>query len=144
MAVRCHEWQRSGQGGGGIPASDRDITYDEPTNALHVGTGTVTGVRPEVWDYQVSGMPILARWLGSRTAKGIGRTATRPAPLDVIRPEAWADEWNDELLDLVRVLSASIDLHTEQDTVLETIMGAPLLGAAELPQPAPEERQVPV
>ncbi|HEY6870897.1 MAG TPA: hypothetical protein VI199_14175 [Novosphingobium sp.] len=35
--------------------------------------------------------------------------ASSTSKLDKIRPIAWADEWNDELLDLIRVLSVTLD-----------------------------------
>lgn len=38
-----------------IPATERDVTYSAATQTVHVGTGTVTGVRPDVWAFQVSG-----------------------------------------------------------------------------------------
>ena len=127
----------------GIPADPREIGYDAVHHELQVGTGRVSGVRPEVWEFSVSGFEVLPKWLGSRTAKGIGRSATRPAPLDLIRPTTWADEWNDELLDLIRMLSATIDLQGDQADLLEEILTGPLISTADLPTPSAAERGVP-
>ncbi|WP_419775876.1 type ISP restriction/modification enzyme, partial [Neisseria mucosa] len=70
------------------------MSYDPATQRLKVGDGVVTGVSPEVRAFAVSGMNILDKWLGARTATGIGRAAGKAAaPLDRIRPTEWADEW---------------------------------------------------
>ena len=126
-----------------IPNTDRDIRYNSQTKSLHIGTGTVSGVSPEVWAYEVSGLPVLPRWLASRTARGTGRAASRPTPLDRVRPRSWADEWNDELLDLIRVLTATVALQPQQDDLLARVVGAPLLDADQLPVPSAAERKVP-
>src|SRR5699024_7171065 len=92
-----------------LPETTKDIRYDSETHELHIGDGIVSGVLPEAWSFEVSGMNILDKWLGSRTRKGIGRAASKSAtPLDRIRPEEWEDEWNDELLDLLRVLTKTL------------------------------------
>lgn len=126
-----------------IPSTDRDIRYNPQTKSLHIDSGTVTGVSPEVWTYEVSGLAVLPRWLASRTARGTGRAASRPTPLDRIRPQTWADEWNDELLDLVRVLTATVALQPRQDDLLARILDAPLLDADQVPAPTAAERKVP-
>jgi hypothetical protein len=88
-------------------------------------------------------MPILKKWLGYRTAKGAGRAASSENPLDRIRPEAWPDEWNDELLDLLRVLTLSIEKHAQQADLLDRICAGPLIAAADLPKPTDSEREPP-
>lgn len=127
-----------------IPETMRDIRYDEETQRLHVGTGIVDGVRPEVWTFEISGMLILEKWLGARTRKGIGRAAGKGAtPLDLIRPTEWEDEWNDELLDLLRMLTVTVDLRPQQEDLLQQITRGRLIDSADLPVPANAERQVP-
>lgn len=91
-----------------IPKDASANRYDPETETLAVGDGQVGGVRPDVWAYQVSGMPVLTKWLGYRTAKGAGRAASSKSGLDKIRPTKWPDEWNDELLDLIRVLTLTL------------------------------------
>src|SRR5699024_1732761 len=118
--------------------------YDADTRQLHIGDGIVEGVRPDVWGFEVSGMNVLDKWLGARTRKGIGRAASKSAtPLDTIRPTSWADEWNDELLDLIRVLTASLDLAPKQHDLLERIVDGPTIDASSLPIPTKAERTVP-
>lgn len=127
-----------------LPSDPNAISYDAENEELYVGDGVVTGVTQAVRDFEVSGMNILDRWLGARTRKGIGRAAgARATPLDKIRPEVWEDSWNDELLDLVRVLTFSLDRGEEQQLLLDEVLAGELFSAAELPQPTKEDRSVP-
>lgn len=127
-----------------LPESMQEIGYDAVEHELIVGDGRISGVRPEVRAFAVSGMNILDKWLGARTRKGIGRAAGKAAtPLDLIRPTEWVDAWNDELLDLLRVLTATVDLEAEEAEVLQQILASDLIPAAELPHPTADERKVP-
>lgn len=126
-----------------LPETMADIGYESATETLVVGAGRIARVIPEVWGFTVSGFPVLPRWLGSRTAKGVGRATTRPTPLDLIRPAVWLDDWNDELLDLVRVLHVSVAFQPRQEQLLERILAGPLVAADELPAPSAAERAVP-
>lgn len=116
-----------------IPESMDEIRYDEKNELLHVGDGRVSGVRSDVWEYSVTGMQVVSKWLGWRTRTGSGKAATNPKPLDYIRPVKWLDEWNDELLDLLRVLTLTIDQMPEQDELLEEICANDLISTRELP-----------
>lgn len=127
-----------------IPRTVKDISYDAHTQELHVGDGIVTGVKREVMEFSVSGMNILDKWLGARTRKGIGRAASKNAPLlDQIRPEEWEDEWNDELLDLIRVLTRTLELGNTQMSVLSQILQGEIFNAVDLPKPTEAQRKVP-
>ncbi|PXA77650.1 hypothetical protein DCC26_08085 [Auritidibacter sp. NML120779] len=127
-----------------LPETTKDIRYNDETHELHIGDGIVSGVLPEVWLFEVSGMNILDKWLGSRTRKGIGRAASKSAaPLDRIRPEEWEDEWNDELLDLLRVLTRTLELAPMQQELLEQILDDELIDTGKLPEPSSAERKVP-
>ncbi|OFL67942.1 type ISP restriction/modification enzyme [Brevibacterium sp. HMSC063G07] len=127
-----------------LPESMKSISYDRASQELHIGTGLIKGVRPEVWDFNVSGMNVLSKWLGSRTRKGIGRAAGKAAtPLDRIRPTEWEDEWNDELLDLLRVLTRTVELGEQQMELLEAIVESDLFTPDELPKPTDDQRKVP-
>ncbi len=123
-----------------LPQSRKDIRYDTEARVLRVSDGLVRGVRQEVWELSVTGWPVVQRWLEHRTARGRGR---RGSELDAIRPEAWAPEWNDELLDLLRTLTATLDLRPEQDDLLERVLAGPLIASHELPAPTQAERTVP-
>lgn len=127
-----------------LPSDPKAITYDAKHEELHVGDGIVTGVSAQVREFSVSGMNILDRWLGSRTQKGVGKAAGAGAkPLDKIRPETWEDSWNDELLDLIRVLTSSLDLAPKQQALLEEVLEGKTFKAGELPQPTAADRSVP-
>lgn len=118
-----------------------ELEYDAIHHTLIIGDGAVAGVRPDVWAYAVSGMPVVKKWLGWRTAEGAGRARRARHGLDEIRPTTWPAAWSDELLDLLRVLSATLDLHPEQAALLAEICAGPRLSAEELPRPGPEERR---
>lgn len=123
-----------------LPEKRADIRYDEKGHMLHVGDGAVSGVTPEVWDYTISGWPVVRRWLEHRTAQGRGRHSSE---LDAIRPTSWKDSWNDELLNLLRALKASCELRIEQDALLERICDGPLISSETLAKPTDEQRSVP-
>lgn len=126
-----------------LPENMADIKYDAETGYLTIGDGVVSGVRPEVWSYQVSGMVVMRKWLGYRTRKGTGKAASSSSDLDKIRPTVWADELNDELLDLIRVLTITLDRQPVLEDLLDRICSEALLEAAALPQPDAAERTVP-
>lgn len=125
------------------PASNRAITYDPQTRVLVVGDGVVEGVSPEVWAFEVSGMQIVKKWLGYRTASGAGRSASSSSPLDHIRPEIWPTAWTEELLELLVTLQASVDLLPDGVELLNAILEGPLISADELPEVPPILRQPP-
>lgn len=126
-----------------IPRDMSEMSYDPDSGVLTVGDGEVSGVRPDVWAYSVSGMPVLSKWLGYRTAKGAGRAASSSSGLDRIRPSEWHDDWNDELLDLIRVLTLTLDRQAELETLLDRICNGPLIPASILPVPTEDERRPP-
>jgi hypothetical protein len=126
-----------------IPEDMREIGYDEETGQIVVGDGLLGGVRPEVWAFSVSGMQVIPKWLGYRTRKGAGRAVSSNSELDRIRPAEWADEWNDELLDLVRILTITVDRQDMLADLLERVCDGPLISQADLPVPTDAERRPP-
>lgn len=126
-----------------MPDSLADIRHNDTAELLYIGDGVVSGVTGEVWSYSVSGMQIVKKWLGYRTKKGAGRAASSKNPLDKIRPTGWKDLWNTELLELLRVIDATIRLHKEQADVVKKIAEGLTISADELPQPKPAERKPP-
>ena len=126
-----------------MPQKPSELRYDPVSQTLTVGDGTVAGVRLEVWQYEVSGMPVVKKWLGYRTLDGSGKAASSTNELDRIRMETWPKEWNDELLDLLRVLTLTLEMHPRQAALLDQICDGPLIPAAELPTPTEAERKEP-
>lgn len=126
-----------------MPQDTSDIGYDEESGTITLGDGMVGGVRPEVWTFSVSGMQVVPKWLGYRTRKGTGRAASSDSALDKIRPAEWADEWNDELLDLLRILTITMERQDSLADLLARVCDGELISADDLPQPAAAERMPP-
>jgi len=119
-----------------FPHTLGDVSYEPATATLTIGDGEVVGVRPEVWEFSVSGMQVVRKWLGYRTASGTGRAASSRNPLDKVRPDRWADDWDDELLDLLALLTMTVDGRAEQDDLLGRVCDGPLLSASSVVWPS--------
>ena len=120
---------------GAYPAAH---SYDPGTRMLRVGDGEFAPVTPEIWNYAVSGMPVVKSWLDRRKRDPVGR---KSSPLDELGPEQWG--FTQELLQLLRVLEATIALQPEGRRLLEEVCAGPLFTAAELPAPTAAERRAP-
>jgi len=127
-----------------IPNDSRDFNYDAEMGVLTIADGKLTGVSKSAWDFEVSGMNVVKKWLGYRTAKGAGRAASSDNPLDKIRPTEWESEWSDELREIVHVLMETEKLRPKGIKLLEEIFEDELIAADELPQPLEELRKPPV
>lgn len=126
-----------------IPATPKQVGYDPDQQQLILGDGRIAGVPPEVWQFQVSGLEVVKKWLGYRTAKGAGKATSSSSPLDHIRPDRWLDEWTDELLDLVSILRTTIELQPAGVELLDRVCDGPLIAATDLPPVPPELRKPP-
>ncbi|MFI7640546.1 type ISP restriction/modification enzyme [Nonomuraea sp. NPDC049400] len=107
------------------------MTYDPRTRTLYVGSGAIAPVAPEVYAYDVGGMPVIRKWFSYRQRD---RLATRQAAsrLDHIRARRWSLQFTEDLLDLLQVLTLLTDLHPAQDALLEQILAAPLISTADM------------
>ena len=117
-----------------------DFEYDESRQTLRVGAGEFGPVRPEVWEFSVSGFQVVKSWLGYRMRAGAGR---RSSPLDEIRPTRWTAQFTRELLELLWVLEGSVERQPESAELLEAVVAGACFGAEELPAPAAWEREAP-
>lgn len=131
------------------------ITYDARTRTLHIGSGAIAPVAPEVYGYDVGGMPVIRKWFSYRQRD---RLATRDAAsrLDDIRSTRWSLQFTEDLLDLLQVLTLLTDLHPAQGELLEQILVSPLISTADLTaarvlpvpshvgKPPPPDRQTPL
>ena len=126
----------------GTPAAPQDYPesygYDAANHMLHVGKGVFSHVRPEVWEFSVSGLEVVKSWLGYRMRKPSGR---RSSPLDDIRPTSW--QFDGELLDLLWVLDATVDLLPRAGALLDQVLKGELFRADELPVPTTQDRAGP-
>ncbi len=113
-------------------------SYDPRTRTLRVGDGEFSPVSPEVWNYAVSGMPVVKSWLDRRKRERSGR---KSSPLDEIGPKRW--DFTQELLALLWALEATVALQPEGAALLEEICAGPLFAASELPSPSAAERRPP-
>lgn len=125
------------------PTDSRDFAFDPFTQSLRVADGVLKGISSAVWDLQVSGMPVISKWLGYRTVKGAGRAASSNSPLDKIRPTTWPDEWSTELREVVHALKETLAAQETGAELLSEILAGPLISADELPQPPASLRAVP-
>jgi hypothetical protein len=87
-------------------------------------------------------MQVIRKWLGYRTRRGAGRAASSASPLDAIRPTEWHPEWSDELIDLLLILTRTLELLPRGVELLDRILAGQLIKASELP-PVPDELRKP-
>ena len=114
--------------------------YDANARRLSVGAGEWNNVAPDVWNYSVSGLPVVESWLKYRMLDGAGR---KSSPLDSIRPEFWSSEMSRELSELLWTLEGSLALEPGCAALLEEVMSGELIGASDLPVPTDAERRAP-
>jgi hypothetical protein len=114
--------------------------YDPNSRTLRVGEGRFAPVSPEVWGFEVSGLRVVASWLGYRMRTRKGR---KSSPLDEIRPERWTPALTDELLEFLWVLEHTLAMEPELEAVLDEVGRGPCFTAEELPKPSEEERRAP-
>jgi hypothetical protein len=127
-----------------IPVDSSQFEYDSAAQRILVADGHLQGVTPEVWTFEVSGMQVVRKWLGYRTAKGAGRATSSSSPLDQIRPNTWTPEWSVELRELVHVLAATLVLQGSGQQLLNGILAGDLCSASALPMPSAALRQPPL
>ncbi len=108
--------------------SPEKIQFDEDDGRLIVGDGIISGVSSQVWNYHVGTMQVIPKWFGYRRRDPAGR---RSSPLDEIFPQ-WTEETTEELLALVRNLSAIVALEPLQAELLEEVLAGDLITVDEL------------
>lgn len=126
-----------------LPADRKDLSHDPLTSELRVSDGILVGVPTEVYEFEVSGMKVVQKWLGYRMMKPAGRAASSSSPLDHIRPQRWLPEWSTELTEIVVALKESLAMVPAGITLLDKIVSGPLIAADRLPEPPDELRKPP-
>lgn len=122
------------------PMEGYPTDYSYKDGVLMVGTMKVVPVEEAVWEYEVGGYKVLRRWLDFRI-KGPGKASS---PLDKIKPQTWDVALSEELLDVIRAITCSLEIHKEQNVLLEEILKEDTFGEEELPKPSPDEKKPPL
>lgn len=117
-----------------------EYSYDPVKREIAVGDGRFGPLTPEVWDFEVSGLKVVQSWLGYRMKKRAGK---KSSPLDDIRPEHWTARMSDELLELLWVLEATLEMEPELAAALDSVVAGECFKASELPTPTEAERKPP-
>lgn len=148
--LHLHTWGERFENGATVPAADEAVeiapvegypdsfSYDPVARELRVGTGRFGPVPPEVWEFEVSGLRPVSSWLGYRMANRKGK---KSSPLDDITPEAWS--FSRELVELLNVISQTVDLTPLAAELLKRIVSGPLIDGASLPAATDAERKPP-
>ncbi|MRH92806.1 N-6 DNA methylase [Nocardia sp. SYP-A9097] len=113
------------------------VGYSADTETLHIGSGRITPVPQEVWEYEVSGLKVVKHWFDYRKRIPSGK---RTSPLDDIHPAEWPARFTTELLELLNVLGRCIELHSAQAQLLDRICSGTCISVTELE----DERILPV
>ena len=124
---------------GGADEYPDAFTYNDTTRALHVGSGEFAPVAPDIYEFEVSGLKVVQSWLNYRMRDGAGR---KSSPLDDIRPARWTSAFTTELLELLWVLEATLEIYPKQESLLKAVIDGECLQADELP-PVPATMRKP-
>ncbi|MBD2185851.1 type ISP restriction/modification enzyme [Aerosakkonema funiforme] len=123
----------------GTPTTETDypteFSYDVGMQELRVGKGIFEGVRQEVYNFSISGLEVVTSWLSYRMKDGAGK---KSSPLDDIRPQIW--EFDNELLDLLWVLDATVDIFPQLSSLFDALLKSNLFVYSEFRQPTESER----
>ncbi|MGQ7787938.1 type ISP restriction/modification enzyme [Nesterenkonia sp. K-15-9-6] len=130
-------WEITGEATLSVATSTRTedypetFDYEDENRILRVGDGRFHHVSRAVWDYRVSGMPVVASWLGHRMKTPSGRSSS---PLDKIQPERW--EFDQELVLLLHTIENMVAAEETAEELLEEVVASETFTADELPNPA--------
>lgn len=116
-----------------LPSTKSEIKFDLATGYLNVADGLLTGVSKAAWEFQVSGMVIIPKWLSYRMQGAVGKAKSSKSPLDKIRPDSWTPEWSAELVEVIEVVKETLGLVSEGKLLLDQIIAGPLVGSDEMP-----------
>jgi hypothetical protein len=105
------------------------MSYDPDRAALLIGNGEFSPVSPEAWEYAVGGRNVIRSWFNYRKRDPGGK---KTSPLDRISPASWEPDWTTEVIDVLTSLTRLTALEPAQTSLLERILAAPTLTAADL------------
>lgn len=124
---------------GAIPdAPDRmpdEIGHDAGKRRLQVGEGFIDNVSLEMWEYEVSGVPVIRHWFSYRKRnreRPVIGDRRPPSPLMDIQSDRWLSEYTSELLNVLHLLGRLIALEPHQADLLGRIVSGPTIGVDQL------------
>ena len=120
--------------------TQHSFRYDYDTQKLFVGDGEFAPVQPTIYEYAVSGLKVVQSWLKYRMLDGAG---LKSSPLDDIRPSVWPAEFTTELLQLIWVLEATLEIHAEQKILLDTVVKGDCIAEKDLTSAIPDSSRKP-
>lgn len=121
-SVKCTKAMRTGA----LPES---YEYDNVRRVIKIAEGEFGPVSPAVWEFEVSGLKVVQSWLGYRMKKRKGK---KSSALDEIGPVEWSGEQTGEFLQLLNVLTRTVELQPEQAKLFEQVLQNPIVFATEL------------
>jgi hypothetical protein len=108
------------------PASPK---WDEDVQVIRLGTGEIGPVAPQVAHYEVSGYPVIQRWLDYRKESPSGR---RSSSLDDVMPLNWEADWTSELLEVIWIVERLVAMEPEQQELLSAILASEVINIDQL------------
>lgn len=109
--------------------------YDAESGCLLIGdVGVIGGVSRAVSEYEVSGMGVVASWLGYRMKTPAGR---KISPLDFMAPKSWT--FDRELLELLWVIERMVAAEPLAATLIDEVMAGTVLTMKQLGEPTDAE-----
>ena len=117
-----------------------EFKYDQTMQEIAIGSGVISSVAPEVWQYSVSNSKIIDSWLGYRMKRRRGR---KSSPLDDISPNKWTPQLTEELLSLIWIIEQTLKIDKKLESVLAEIVSGPCFKESELPVPSVHESEPP-
>ena len=116
-----------------------DWRYDNEQRSLHIGTsGVISGVSPEVMNFNVSGMKVVSSWLGYRMKTPAGKSSS---PLDQIQASRW--EFDRELVELLWQVEFFVKAEEEGASLLNRVVEGELIPIEKLGPPDDSETKAP-
>lgn len=113
-------------------------SYDADTRQLSVGEGQFDGVSPDVMAFEVSGMNIVASWLGYRMKQPAGKSSS---PLDQLQATTW--QHDAELLELLWQLEFMVHAEGEGNELLQAVLKKAKISTTTLGTATDSERKAP-
>ncbi len=98
--------------------------YDESRRAIIIDDGEFGPVSKEVWEFELSGLKVVQNWLDQRMQMPNGK---KSSPLDAIVPKRWTGEFTSEFLELLNLLTRTLEIYPEQSRLLGEILSGGLV-----------------